>query len=114
MLCRWLPYRQQQAGDVRGHTIGAKGPNDPFLHNGEHTALPATAPTRTSIAPQASRRIGVAVAGPIKRLAVSIARYAPAARLLTGSIPAIVDHRLLSTCSHELPPPQPITDPPTR
>ena len=53
-----------------------------------HTALPAAAPTRTSIAPQASRRSGAAVAGPMKRLATSIARYAPAARPLTGNTPA--------------------------
>ena len=86
MLCRWLPYRQQQAGDVRGHTIGAKGPNDPFLHNGEHTALPATTPTRTSIAPQASRWTSAAVAGSMKKLATSIAKHTPAAGPLTGTI----------------------------
>ena len=79
-----------------------------------HTALPAAAPTRTSIARQASRRSGAAVAGPMKKLATSIARYAPAARPLTGNTPATADQRLLSTWSHGLPPPQPITDPPTR
>lgn len=73
-----------------------------------------TWPTRTSIAPQASRLTGACVDGPMKRLATSIARYAPAARPLTGNTPPIVDHRLLSTCSHELPTLQPITDPPTR
>ena len=81
-----------------------------------HTALPATAPTRTSIARQASRRTGAAVAGPMKRLATSSARYAPAARPLTGNMPPIVDHRLLSTWSHPGAPgpPQPITVPPAK
>src|SRR6185437_4317892 len=77
-----------------------------------HTALPAAAPTRISIARQASRRTGEGVAGPMEKLAISSAEYTPAARPLTGRTPAIVDHRLLSTWSHELPPPQPITDPP--
>ena len=79
-----------------------------------HTAPPAAAPARINIARQANRRTGIAVAGPIEKLATSIARYAPAARPLTGSTPPIDDHRLLSTSSHELPPPQPITEPPTR
>ncbi len=79
-----------------------------------HTALPAAAPTRTSIASQASRRSAAAVAGPRKRLAASIARYAPAARPLTGNTPPISDQRLLSTSSQGLPPSQPITEPPAR
>ena len=79
-----------------------------------HTALPAAAPTITSIAPQARRRTGASVAGPMKRLDISIARYTPAARPLTGKTPPIADHRLLSTWSHGLPPLQPITDPPTK
>jgi hypothetical protein len=93
---------------------GQKAPMIHFCTMVNHTALPAAAPTRTSIARQASRRTGVAVAGPMNRLAVNIARYAPAARPLTGNTPPIVDHRLLSTWSHPLPPLQPITDPPTR
>jgi hypothetical protein len=78
-----------------------------------HTALPAAAPTRTNIARQASRRIGAGVVGPMLRLAISIAKYAPAARPLTGNTPPTADHRLPSTWSHGLPPLQPITDPPT-
>jgi hypothetical protein len=78
-----------------------------------HTALPAAAPTRTSIVRQANRRTGAGEVGPREKLARIIARYAPAARPLTGNTPAIVDHRLLSTWSHELPAPQPTTDPPT-
>ena len=77
-------------------------------------ALPATEPASINITLQARRRIGASVAGPIKRLATSIARYTPTAKPLTGKIPAIVDHWLLSTCSHGLPPPQPIIDPPAR
>lgn len=76
-----------------------------------HTALPAAVPTTTSIAAQANRRTDAGVAGPMKRLDASIARYAPAAKPLTGNNPAIVDHRLLSTWSHPLPPLQPIIDP---
>ena len=79
-----------------------------------HTALPAAAPTSTSIAPQTSRRSGAGVAGPMKKLANSIARYAPAARPVTGNTPPISDHRLPSTCSHGFPPLQPITEVPNR
>jgi len=85
MPCRWLPYRQQQASDVRGHTIGAKGPNDPFLHDGEPHGTSGATPTRTSIAPQASRGTGAAVAGSMKKPATSIAKHTPAARPLTGT-----------------------------
>jgi hypothetical protein len=48
----------------------------------------------------------------MEKLHTSIARYALAARPLTGNTPAIDDHRLLSTSSHELPPPQPSIAPP--
>ena len=61
------------------------------------TALPAAAPTRISIARHASRRTGGAEAGPMERLAASIARYTPAARPLRGNTPPTADHRLLST-----------------
>ena len=93
---------------------GQKAPMNHFCTMVNHTALPAAAPAKTSIARQASRRTGASVAGPMKKLATSIARYNPAARPLTGNTPPIVDHRLLSTSSHGLPPPQPITDPPAR
>ena len=91
-----------------------KLPMTHFCRMMNHTALPAAAPTKTSIAFQASRRTGGSVAGPMKRLATHSAKYAPAARPLTGNTPAIDDHRLLSTFSHGLPPPQPITAPPIR
>jgi hypothetical protein len=79
-----------------------------------HTALVAAALASNSITPQASRRTGAVAVGPMERLATNIARYAPAAKPLMGTTPPMVDHRLFSTWSHGLPPPQPITDPPTR
>ncbi len=100
---------QQHPGDVRGHAVRTKGPNDPFLHDGEPRGTSGGRPGQNKHCAQASRRSGAAVAGPMKRLARSIARYAPAARPLTGNTPPISDHRLLSTCSHGLPPLQPIT-----
>ena len=50
-------------------------------------ALPATEPTSINITLQARCRIGASVAGPIKKLATSKARYTPTAKPLIGINP---------------------------
>lgn len=77
-------------------------------------APPVTEPANTKMTFQANLRIDNSVPGPMNKPAKSIARYTPMAMPLTGMTPAITDQRLLSICSHGLPPLQPAMTTPVR